>query len=133
MRSNTQTVSIEAPAAKVQGFVADGHNLPKWAAGFARSVTPRDGGWIVTTGSGEMAVRIESSVESGTVDFWLRPAPGVEVLAAARVVPRGAASEFVFTQFQPPGMTDVDFEKNVQAVAHELKILKALLEVECPL
>lgn len=133
MRSDTRTVSIEAPAAKVLNFIADGHNLPKWAIGFARAITQRNGDWIVTTGAGEMSVRIDRHQESGAVDFWISPAAGVEVLAATRVLPRGAASEFVFTQFQAPGVPDDEFARNVQAVAHELTVLKALMEVECPL
>jgi len=63
----------------------------------------------------------------------MSPAPGVESLAGSRVLPHGAGSEYVFTQFQPAGMPDDAFAKNVQAVTHELTVLKALLEVECPL
>jgi hypothetical protein len=63
----------------------------------------------------------------------MSPAGGVEGLAGSRVLPRGTGSEYVFTQFQPPGMPDEVFAKNVQAVTHELTVLKALLEVECPL
>ena len=60
-------------------------------------------------------------------------APGIEVLAASRVVPRGTASEYVFTQFQAPGIPDDVFVKNVRALTHELTVLRALMEVECPL
>jgi hypothetical protein len=67
------------------------------------------------------------------VDFRLEIAPGLEGLAATRVVPRGTGSEVVFTQFQPSGMPDEVFAKNVGAVSHELRVLKAVLEVECPL
>ena len=133
MRANTQTVSIEAAPGAVVAFLADGRNLPKWAVGFAKTVVPREDGWLVTTGAGEMMVRIESDPRRGTVDFLMTPAPGVEGLAAARVVPRGDASEVVFTQFQLPDMPDEMFAMNVRAVAHELAVLKALLEVECPL
>jgi hypothetical protein len=30
-------------------------------------------------------------------------------------------------------MPDEVFEKNIEAVGHELAVLKALLEIECPL
>jgi hypothetical protein len=54
------------------------------------------------------------------------------MLAASRVVTRGRGAEYVFTQFQAPEMPDEVFVKNRQALSHELKALKASLEVECP-
>ena len=133
MRADTQTISIEALPSTVVAFLADGRNLPRWAVGFAKSVLKDDDQWIVTTGSGDIRVMIESDVAHGVVDFRMLPAPGVEAIAATRVLPRGTGSEVVFTQFQGPAMPDEVFEKNVQTVSHELKVLKAVLEVECPL
>ena len=46
----------------------------------------------------------------------MSPAPGVEALAASRVMPRGNASEYAFTQFQAPGMPDDVFQKNAKAL-----------------
>jgi len=70
---------------------------------------------------------------AGTVDFRMRPAPGVEATAYARAVPNGDGTELVFTQFQQPGTPDEVFDQLVAAVGHELVALKALLEVSCPL
>jgi len=69
--------------------------------------------------------------------WWVRsgtpnPAPGVEVAASSRVLGRGAATEYVFTQVQPPGMPDEVFARSAAAVAHELTVLEALLEIDCP-
>lgn len=133
MRSDTSTISIEAPTNRVVAFLEDPHNLPKWAVGFAKSVRQTPQGWVVVTGAGEMGMRIASDTATGIVDFWMSPAPGVEVLAASRVVPRGIGAEYVFTQFQAPGMPDDVFTKNVRTLKHELTVLKALLEVDCPL
>ena len=85
------------------------------------------------TAGGEVGVRIEAEPVLGVVDFYMSPAPGVEGVAASRVVPNGAGIEYVFTQFQAPDMPDAVFEKNIKAVAHELTVLKAQLEIECPL
>jgi hypothetical protein len=133
MRADTQSISIEAPPSKVLDLIADPQNLPRWAVGFARAVRREGDRWIVTTAGGEMPVRIHADPASGAVDFLMTVAPGVEALAASRVVPRGAASEYVFTQFQAPGMPDDAFRASVEALAHELKVLKALAEVQCPL
>lgn len=133
MTADTQTVSIQAEPLQVIDFIRDPANLPRWAVGFAKSVR-RDGErWVVTTAGGEMGIRIVSDREFGVVDFVLSPAPGVEALAASRVIPNGRGAEYVFTQFQAPDMPDDVFARSVRALAHELTVLKALLEVECPL
>jgi hypothetical protein len=133
MRADTRTISIRAQPDRVVDFLAEAQNLPRWAIGFARGVK-RDGDrWIVMTGSGEMGIRIVADRKLGVVDFYMSPAPGIEGLAASRVIPAGDGVEYVFTQFQAPDMPDDVFAKNVQALAHELTVLKALLEVDCPL
>jgi hypothetical protein len=133
MRADTRTISIESKPLQLVRFLGDPRNLPKWAVGFAKSVRHQDGRWTVQTGAGEMGIRILADESSGVVDFWMSPAPGTEALAASRVVPRGDGSEYVFTQFQAPGMPDEVFLKNVKAIEHELLVLKAILEVDCPL
>ena len=133
MRANTQTISNEAAPAAVFSFLADMSNLPRWAIGFAKAIREEGGRWRVVTGHGEVPIRIDADERRGTLDFRIEVAPGVEALAASRVVPRGRASEYVFIQFQPPGMADDAFTMNVKAVQHELQVLKALLEVQCPL
>lgn len=133
MRADTKTISIHADARRAFDFLSDPENLPRWAVGFAKSVR-RDGErWVVTTGGGEMGLRVLADPSSGVVDFVMSPAPGVEAVAASRVVPAGDGVEYVFTQLQAPGMPDDVFAKNVRALEHELTVLKALLEVECPL
>lgn len=133
MRSNTQAVTIEAPAAQVFAFVAKPENLPRWAIGFASAIRPSGDEWIVRTGNGaDVVVQYELDVDRGTVDFHLRPSPGVEAVAYARVITNGDGSDFVFTQQQPPGMPDAVFEAQTEALHHELVTLKALLEVSCP-
>jgi hypothetical protein len=133
MRADTKTISIQAKSDKVMAFLTDPENLPRWAVGFAKSVRPDGDRWIVTTGGGEMGIRIVAERSLGVLDFYMSPAPGIEGMAASRVVPAGDGVEYVFTQFQAPGMPDDVFAKNVGALTHELTVLKALLEIECPL
>jgi hypothetical protein len=132
MRADTKTISIDADPGKVFRFLVDPAHLPRWALGFAKAVR-RDGDrWVVTTGTGDVALRVSADPASGVVDFVMTPAPGVEVAAASRVLPRGEGAEYVFTQVQPPGMPDEVFARSAAAVAHELTVLKALLELDCP-
>lgn len=133
MRADTQSIWIHAKPSKILEFLADPTNLPRWAVGFAKSVRREGDRWIVTTGGGEMGIRVESNGQSGVVDFIMVPAPGVEATAPTRVVPVGDGAAYIFTQFQAPGMPDEVFAQNVKTIVHELTVLKALLEVSCPL
>jgi hypothetical protein len=132
MRADTRSISIDMSPPELVRFLADPANLPRWAVGFAKSVRQEAGRWYVQTAGGEIALRIASDAASGVVDYWMSPAAGVEVMAASRVVPRGAGSEYVFTQLQLPGMSDPEFARSVQALQHELTVLKAIAEVDCP-
>jgi hypothetical protein len=132
MRSDTKSISIHAAPEKVWKFVADPENLPRWAVGFAKAIRKEDGMWLVTTGGGVVPLRIDADPKARVIDFYMSPAPGVEAFAASRVVPNGSGAEYTFTQFQAPGMRDDLFEKNVKTIEHELTVLRAVLEVECP-
>jgi hypothetical protein len=133
MRSDTQSVTIAARPEDVLAFVGDGENLPRWAIGFAKSVRRSESGWMVISGQGEIPTSIVVHETSGTVDFQMQSAPGIQATAYARVVPNGEGSEFIFTQIQQPGVPEDVFGQLVAAVSHELVALKALLEVACPL
>mgnify|MGYP001571366076 CR=1 FL=1 len=133
MRAHTNTIAIHATPEDAVAFLKDPENLPRWAVGFAKSVRNDGGKWTVVTGGGEFGVRIAAEPALGVVDFYMSPVPGIEGLAASRVIPSGSGIEYVFTQFQAPDMPDEIFEKNIKAVGHELTVLKALLEIECPL
>jgi uncharacterized membrane protein len=133
MRSDTQAVTIEAPASQVFAFVADPENLPRWAIGFAIDIRPAGDEWIVRTGSGaEVVVRYDVDDAKGTIDFHMHPGAGVDAIVYSRVVANGEGSDFVFTQQQSPGMPDAAFTAQTEALHHELVTLKALLEVSCP-
>lgn len=134
MRSDTRCVTIEAHAVQVFQFLADPENLPRWAVGFCRSIR-RDGGrWIAQTAQGDVGIRYVTDPTLGVIDFCISQAPGAEVVAHSRVVPNGDGAEYVFTQFQAPGMPDDVFEANVAALKEELIVLKALMRARavCP-
>jgi len=133
MRSDTQTITIDASPDDVIAFVGEGTNLPRWAIGFAKSVRRSGDAWIVRTGDGEVRLALNVHESAGTVDFHLAPAPGVTATAFTRAVPNGNGTEFSFTQMQQPETPDEVFAQLVSAVVHELVTLKALLEIECPL
>ena len=75
---------------------------------------------------GEMPVRVCADATRGTIDFHMRVAPGLEAIAYSRVVPTDSGAEYVFTQFQLPGMPDEIFAAQRAALAEELAILPIL-------
>jgi hypothetical protein len=137
-RSDTRAVTIDVPANEVFEFVADPENLPRWAVGFCRAIR-RDkeapGRWIVTTTHGDLPIRYVTDAALGVIDFYLSPAPGVEAAAFSRIVPNGAGAEYIFTQFQAPGMPDEVFDGQVRALVEELQVLRGLIgaRAACPI
>jgi hypothetical protein len=125
-RSDTQTISIDAPPAAVLDLVGDPARLPAWAPAFAATIRPDGEQWLVNPGPGEFAIDVRVSRELGTVDFLAAGLPaGVEVGAFSRVVANGKGSEFSFTQFLGPG-DDLDERRAV--VAAELQAVRAICE-----
>ena len=129
MRSDTQSISIDAAPQTVLDLVADPTALPRWAPAFARAVRPHGDEWIVDTGHGELRIRVRVSSVHGTVDFLAAGLPpGVEVGAFSRVVANGGGSEFMFTQFFADGTPEVDIARQQDVVAVELLTVQRLCE-----
>jgi hypothetical protein len=135
MRSETRSIDIAASPADVHAYVSDLARLPDWAIGFAQAIRRDDnGGWIVTTASGdELPIRVRADRALGVVDFVISPQPGVERIAPSRVLAHADRSVYVFTVLQGPDMPDDMLAAQTQALEHELQVLKARLETQCPL
>ncbi|HVH31691.1 MAG TPA: SRPBCC family protein [bacterium] len=134
MRSNTEHVTIDVDHRHLFAFLADPDNLPKWAVGFCRAIRREGERWLVQTPQGEVAIRFVTHPSMGIIDFYISPAPGTEVAAFSRVLPNGGGSEYIFTQFQIPGMPDDVFGRQVRALKEELVVLRALMHAQaaCP-
>ena len=130
MRSSTESVTINVDHRHLFEFLADPYNLPKCAVGFCRAIRREGDRWVVQTSQGEAAVRYVTHPDLGVVDFYIAAAPGLEVAAFSRVVPNADGAEYVFTQFQAPGMPDDLFESQVRALKEELVVLRALMHAQ---
>jgi hypothetical protein len=132
--ADTQTVSIPASPDGVFAFLAEPENLPRWAVGFAHGVRRDGDGWTVQTAHGAVPVRVAADPGRGTVDVRLGIAPGTEAVAYSRLLPSGDGTEYVFTQFQQPGMGDDVFAGQRAALAEELALLPILFRARaaCP-
>ena len=123
------SVYIARRAAEVYEFASDPRNLPRWAAGLARSEVSRDGDeWVADAPFGKVRVKFVQRNSFGIMDHDVTLEPGVTIHNPMRVVPNGEGSEFVFTLIRQPGMPDGQFAKDKAAVENDLKTLKDLLE-----
>lgn len=128
MKAHTETVTIETSPKKVFNFLERPENMPKWAVKFCQGIR-RDGQkWMIQTPYGEMSVRYMTDAETGVIDFYTSPAPGVEGYVASRVISNGQGAEYVFTFFQSPDLSDEIFAGQVEALKHEFGVLKNLME-----
>lgn len=137
LRAETRSISLEAPAGHVFDFVANPENLPRWAVGFCRAIRrgdERPDRWIATTAHGDVPIRYVTDATLGVIDFHFSPAPNVQAVACSRVVANGDGAEYVFTQFQSPGMPDAVFEAQVEALVEELQVLRGVIRARgaCP-
>src|SRR5436305_12332810 len=132
MRSHTQTVTIEAAPDSVYAFVADPRNLPRWASAFAPEIRlGQDHEWSVPSLAGEVCIRYDADAVRRTVDFHMRPVlptPGLEGLAASRIIANGSNTEYVFTMFQFEGMPEEVWQEQLRELPRELQRLKQAVE-----
>ena len=126
-------VHIARRPTDVYEFASDPRNLPRWAAGLARSEVRRDGdAWLADAPFGKVRVKFAERNAFGVLDHDVTLESGVTVHNPMRVVPNGEGSEFVFTLIRRPGMSDADFAVDRAAVESDLRTLKDLLEHEKP-
>ena len=123
------SIYIDRAPAEVYEFASDPRNLPRWAAGLARSAVRSDGDeWIADAPFGRIRVRFAPRNSFGVMDHDVTLDSGMTVHNPMRVVPNGQGSEFVFTLIRRPGMSDAQLAEDRAAVENDLKTLKRLLE-----
>ena len=123
------SISIGRPPGEVYEFAADPANMPRWAAGLARSEMKKDGdAWVADAPFGRVRVTFAPKNTLGVIDHDVTLESGVTVHNPVRVIPNGDGSEFIFTLFHRAGMSDDQFASDRQAVERDLKTLRDLLE-----
>ncbi len=127
-RSATKTVDIEAAPEKVHEFVSNLLNWPQFAVVNLRLVTPGQDGWFnAVTKFGHGQLKMLPVQELGIFDhLWKDPQASWRVFA--RVVPNGEGSTVMMTLFQPPVMTDAQFDQAMREMDVEMNKLKEIME-----
>ncbi len=123
------SISIDRSPADVYAFASDPNKLPLWAEGLARADLRREGdAWIAEAPFGRVRIRFVPANAFGVIDHDVELESGVVVHNPMRVLPNGAGSEFVFSLFRQPGMSDEQFAADARAVQGDLRRLKEVLE-----
>ena len=122
-RSETRTISIQAPPEAVLDLVGDARALPRWAPKFASTVRPENGHWVVND---ELHIDLRVDRRLGTVDIV--QVGHLPTAAYSRVVPNGEGSEFLFTLFFPDGTEEAAVTRQMTVVEEELRTIRALCE-----
>ena len=121
--------SIRHSRSNVYAFVANGENIPRWAAGLGSDVQRADGDWIVRGGPlGEVRVRFAPRNDLGVLDHDVTLPTGEIVHNPLRVIPNGSGSTIIFTLLRRAGVSNQQFDDDSQAVQKDLSTLKGLLE-----
>jgi len=127
-RSAIKSVDIQAAPEKVFAFLSNPMNWPQYAVVSLRSVSPGQNGWFqAVTKFGEGELKINPVKELGVFDhIWKDPQATWQVFS--RVVPNGDGSTVMMTLFQPPIMTDPQFDQAMKEMDIEMQKLKEVLE-----
>ncbi len=123
------SVSIECPPGEVYRYASDPNNLSAWASGLAGAEVERDGdAWLVDAPFGKARVTFAPTNEFGVIDHDVQVEGAPSVHNPMRVMPNGDGSEFLFSVFRQPGMSDEQFFEDTATVARDLQALKQILE-----
>ncbi len=128
MKSRHVSRVISASPEAVYEFAANPDNLPRWAAGLAKTEVVREGDVLrVDSPMGNVTVRFVPQNEYGVIDHDVTLPSGKTVTNPVRVVSHPAGSEIVFT-IRQIDLTDDEFDRDTVMVEQDLERLKQLLE-----
>ena len=125
MNSKTASLVLAASKEKVFSYLSDVENLPKWATAFCRELKQVSGKYKVATPMGEMFFRIKADNDTGVVDMFAGPAEDQMGVFPIRVLELPGGNSFVqFTMFQPPDLSDGEFQGQYESLLREFENLK---------
>jgi uncharacterized protein YndB with AHSA1/START domain len=128
MKSQTISVFIAAPSARVYEFASNPGNLPLWVPSFCKSVELVGGEWVVQSPTGRVVFTFVQPNDLGVLDHTVTLPSGLKLTNPMRVVPNADGSEVLFTLFQHEGMSDQQFQEDAELVLSDLHTLRRVLE-----
>ena len=128
MKSQTLSVTIAAPPARVYAFASKPENLPLWVPSFFSAVERISDEWVAQSPLGRVVFSFVPHNVLGVLDHTVTLPSGVRLTNPMRVIPNGDGSEILFTLFQHEGMSDQAFQDDAEQVLSDLHTLRRLLE-----
>jgi hypothetical protein len=119
---------IDRSAQDVYDYASNPENLPAWAPGLGTSVELVDGKLYAESPMGRVIVAFAPRNDYGVVDHDVTLPSGETIYNPMRVIAAGGAAEVLFSVRRRPGMTDVEFARDAEAVQADLDSLKKLME-----
>jgi hypothetical protein len=126
-RAHTVSVAVAVPPQVAYTYIADPSHLPMWAPGFVKSIGQRGDEWIAETTLGQARFRFAPVNGLGVLDHDVE-LPSGKFHNPMRVIPNGKGCEVLFTALQFPGISDAQFNGDLEIVRHDLGTLKGILE-----
>ncbi len=127
MRSHHVSRLINASPEAVYAFASDIDNLPKWAAGLAKSDVAQEGEvLLVESPMGRVEVRFAERNTFGVLDHDVHLPSGTVVTNPMRVLAHPDGTEVVFTVRQIE-RSDEEFARDVDMVRADLDRLAVLV------
>jgi len=128
MKSQTISVFIAAPPARVYAFASNPAKLPLWVPSFCKSVERVGSEWVVQSPAGRAVFTFASPNDLGVLDHTVELPSGLKLTNPMRVIPNGDGCDVLFTLFQHEGMSDQQFQEDAALVLRDLHTLRRLLE-----
>jgi hypothetical protein len=126
-RTHTVSVGIAIDPGTVYTYTANPANLPAWAPGFVKSMENKGGDWIADTSMGHARFRFAPVNTFGVLDHDVE-LPSGTFHNPMRVIPNGAGCEVLFTLVQLPGISDEQFQADIDTVRADLYRLRTVME-----
>jgi len=133
LNSKTATLTLHAPKDAVFSYLSKIENLPEWATIFCKELKQVNGKYkVLTPASGELFFEIQADKNTGVIDMYAGANEKQMGIFPVRVIdlPNGACV-ILFTMFQTPGMTDVQFNAQYESLQKEFENIKKEFELEC--
>lgn len=128
MKSRHVSRAISAAPEAVYEFASNPDNLPKWAAGLAKTAVVREGDMLlVDSPMGRVTVEFVPHNDYGVIDHHVTLPSGTTVTNPVRILAHPEGSEIVFTIRQIE-LTDDEFDRDTGIVEEDLERLKQLME-----
>lgn len=128
MQSRHVSNVINADAGEVYEFIAEPTNLPKWAAGLAKSEVTQDGDdLLVESPMGQVRVRFVPHNDLLVADHDVTLPTGTTVTNPLRVLAHPLGCEVIFTVRQIE-LSDEEFARDCEMVAADLETLRGIIE-----